>query len=314
MTAGGARRRAACSSRWVSAPWSRPAGPLANFVLAIVLLRACSCTPAMRRWPPVIGAVTPGSPAAAAGIEAGRPGHRGSTAPTITDFQQLPQIISVASGEPLAVAIQRGEGSEDLGHTQRMKTRDVLGNNANQMVIGVRPDPQAPVTHANMARWGLSGPPARKPGASSRPRSWGLPGSCRPWRTDQLTGPRGHCKDDPPGGRFGFLPLLNLVAILSVSIGLVNLFPIPLLDGGHLLYYGCEAVLGRPLGSGPRTSDFGLGWRWFGDDAPDDLERPGPAKFFLKTGPSLTRTQRRVEKLDAHFAPEEVVARDLAGS
>ena len=58
---------------------------------------------------------------------------------------------------------------------------------------------------------------------------------------------------------FGFLPLLNLVAILSVSIGLANLFPIPLLDGGHLLYYGCEAVLGRPLGERAQDVGFRLG-------------------------------------------------------
>jgi regulator of sigma E protease len=53
--------------------------------------------------------------------------------------------------------------------------------------------------------------------------------------------------------------LLNLVAILSVSIGLANLFPIPLLDGGHLLYYACEAVLGRPLGARAQDVGFRLG-------------------------------------------------------
>jgi len=58
---------------------------------------------------------------------------------------------------------------------------------------------------------------------------------------------------------FGFLPLLNLVAILSVSIGLANLFPIPLLDGGHLLYYAFEAVLGRPLGERAQDVGFRLG-------------------------------------------------------
>jgi regulator of sigma E protease len=58
---------------------------------------------------------------------------------------------------------------------------------------------------------------------------------------------------------FGFLPLLNLVAILSVSIGLINLFPIPLLDGGHLLYYAVEAVLGRPLGERAQDIGFRLG-------------------------------------------------------
>jgi regulator of sigma E protease len=54
----------------------------------------------------------------------------------------------------------------------------------------------------------------------------------------------------------GFVPLLNLTAVLSVSIGLINLFPIPLLDGGHLLFYLIEAVRRRPLSE--RTQEIGF--------------------------------------------------------
>jgi regulator of sigma E protease len=57
----------------------------------------------------------------------------------------------------------------------------------------------------------------------------------------------------------GFMNLLQLAALLSVSIGLINLFPVPILDGGHLLYYGCEAVLGRPLGERAQDVGFRLG-------------------------------------------------------
>jgi regulator of sigma E protease len=57
----------------------------------------------------------------------------------------------------------------------------------------------------------------------------------------------------------GFMSLINLAALISVSLGLVNLFPIPLLDGGHLLYYGCEAILGRPLGARAQDVGFRLG-------------------------------------------------------
>jgi regulator of sigma E protease len=76
---------------------------------------------------------------------------------------------------------------------------------------------------------------------------------------DQLRGPVGIANMTRQVADFGFLPLLNLVAILSVSIGLVNLFPIPLLDGGHLLYYAVEAVLGRPLGERAQDVGFRLG-------------------------------------------------------
>jgi regulator of sigma E protease len=72
----------------------------------------------------------------------------------------------------------------------------------------------------------------------------------------QLSGPVGIASVTQKAASHGFYDLIYLVAFISVSIGLINLFPIPLLDGGHLLYYGCEAVLGRPLTE--RTQDVGF--------------------------------------------------------
>ena len=78
--------------------------------------------------------------------------------------------------------------------------------------------------------------------------------------SSQLSGPLGIAKTFRPS-RFRQLSmaLIQLAALLSVSIGLVNLFPIPLLDGGHLLYYACEGVLGRPLGERAQDVGFRLG-------------------------------------------------------
>ncbi len=59
---------------------------------------------------------------------------------------------------------------------------------------------------------------------------------------------------------FGVVALINLAAVLSVSIGLLNLFPIPMLDGGHLLYYGIEAVRGRPMGERAQELGFRIGF------------------------------------------------------
>ena len=57
----------------------------------------------------------------------------------------------------------------------------------------------------------------------------------------------------------GFIALLNLTAYISVAVGFANLLPIPVLDGGHLLYYGFEAILGRPLGERAQEVGFRLG-------------------------------------------------------
>lgn len=73
---------------------------------------------------------------------------------------------------------------------------------------------------------------------------------------DQLGGPIRIAQVSGQVASAGFVALLNLAAILSVSIGLLNLFPVPLLDGGHLLFYGIEAVRGKPLSE--RAQEFGF--------------------------------------------------------
>jgi len=78
-------------------------------------------------------------------------------------------------------------------------------------------------------------------------------------KSSQLSGPIGIAKLSGDVAAASYLSLFRLAALISVSIGLVNLFPIPILDGGHLLYYGFEAVLGRPLGARAQDVGFRLG-------------------------------------------------------
>ena len=76
---------------------------------------------------------------------------------------------------------------------------------------------------------------------------------------DQLSGPIRIAQVSGQAAQLGFEVLLNLTAVLSVSIGLLNLFPIPLLDGGHLLYYAIEALRGRPLSEKAQEFGFKIG-------------------------------------------------------
>jgi len=235
-------------------------GPLANFILAIVLLTGLTLYAGHTVIAPVIGQVTKGSAAEAAGI---KPGDRVTRIDDteITDFQQLPEIISVSGGVPLAIGIHRGNQDLVLHVTPRLtKIQDMLGNDTSQMVIGVRPDPKVPVIRQHFGLLGAF--------AAGCNQTWGIlkntllgvgqmiAGHASP---DQLRGPVGIANMTKQVADFGFLALLNLAAVLSVSIGLANLFPIPLLDGGHLLYYACEAVLGRPLGARAQDVGFRLG-------------------------------------------------------
>ena len=76
---------------------------------------------------------------------------------------------------------------------------------------------------------------------------------------DSMSGPLGIARITGEVARVGLADLIQLMAMLSVSIGLVNLFPIPVLDGGHLLFYAVEAIRGRPLGEKAQEYSFRLG-------------------------------------------------------
>src|SRR5205807_6863471 len=77
---------------------------------------------------------------------------------------------------------------------------------------------------------------------------------------DQLGGPIRIAAVSSEAAKMGFEYLLRVVAFLSTSIGLLNLFPIPLLDGGHLLFYGMEAARGRPLSERAQEIGFRIGF------------------------------------------------------
>ena len=236
------------------------AGPFANFLLAIVLLTGLFMHNGHSVITPIIGAVTPGSPAAQAGLRTGDLVTR-IDGQAIIDFQQLPQIIGVSGGDTLSITFKRAGHDHTLNVTPRLtRTKDILGNVGSQMIIGVRQDPKAPVTLEQYGPVGAFGAAVSETWNIIHTTIQGISqmitGRAPP---DQLRGTVGIAQMTKQVAEFGFLALLNLVAILSVSIGLANLFPIPLLDGGHLLYYAVEAVLGRPLGERAQDVGFRLG-------------------------------------------------------
>ena len=244
--------------------WQRAAvaaaGPFANFVLAVVLFTGLIFHNGHTVLAPIIGGVVKGSPAEQAGILTGDrvvaiDGTR------ITDFEQMPQIIAVSGGRNLAIDLVRNGRPLNLHITPRAtRMRDVLGDMGTNMVIGVHPSPTAPVTTEYYSLPGAFGAACVETWNIMHTTVQGIAQMVRGYASaDQFRGPLGIAKMTRQVAAFGFMALLQLVAVLSVSIGLANLFPIPLLDGGHLLYYACEAVLGRPLDERAQDVGFRLG-------------------------------------------------------
>jgi regulator of sigma E protease len=236
------------------------AGPVANFILAIVLLTGLLLYHGHTVVQPMVGLVAKDSPAAAAGLKTGDI-VTGIDGTKITDFQQLPQIIAVSGGQTMAFAIQRAGRDLTVWITPRiMKSRDFLGNVGEQVMIGIGPNPNARISSERYGPVGAFAAACQETWTIARTTVLGVAQIIGGHASaDQLRGPAGIAQMTGQVAAFGFLALLNLVAVLSVSIGLANLFPIPLLDGGHLLYYACEAVLGRPLGVRAQEVGFRLG-------------------------------------------------------
>lgn len=235
------------------------AGPFANFILAIVIFTLLLTLVGKVVIPPVVGAVAPGSPAQRAGIQAGDV-FRDIDGTPIRDFGDISRVVMVSAGQELAVTLQRGPKEVTVRLTPVNTQRKVLGSEETVPILGVQ---SKTVVKPQVVRLGVV-----EALGESVSETWDMiAGTFKGLkqlvlgRTDtrQLHGTVSIVVMTKNIAQFGFLALVQLVALLSVSIGLINLFPIPVLDGGHLLYYGCEAVLGRPLGERAQEVGFRFG-------------------------------------------------------
>ncbi len=245
--------------------WQRAAivaaGPFANFVLAIVIFTVMFMIFGQSYNEPIVDGVQPGSPAAAAGIHKGDI-IRSINGSAIHDFSEIKQVVTLNTGETLVIGLERGGHVLTVNAVPKITTMsDPFGGTNRMMALGIsnsiKPDR---ISHV---RYG----PAEALGAACK-QTWLIVKSTfvYMWQmstgyadTSQLRGPIGVASVSQKVASISFVALITLAALMSVSIGLINLFPIPLLDGGHLLYYGFEAVLGRPLGVRAQDVGFRLG-------------------------------------------------------
>jgi regulator of sigma E protease len=237
------------------------AGPVANFILAIVIFALFFTIAGKDILIPVVDKVTPHSAAAMAGI---KPGDfiRSVDSHSIESFTDMQAIVEISAGRTIPVTIERQGKVMTLSATPQLKTiKDVFGNQQTVGLLGI----SNRVSKAYIRRIHYS--PAGAVAEAGK-QVWTIVSSTLTYmgrivsgqaNANQLMGPLGTAKVSGQVATLGILALIQLAALLSVSIGLINLFPVPILDGGHLLYYGCEAVLGRPLGERAQDVGFRLG-------------------------------------------------------
>jgi regulator of sigma E protease len=233
--------------------WKRAAtvvaGPLFNFLLTIAVFAVLFSVYGRPVLEPMVAEVTAGSPAARAGI---LPGDRfvrvdGSKVETFSDVQRL---VSGRAGDTITFTMLRGGKEVTVTATpELMDQKDALGNKVKVAVIGVVNNAElgqprlitySPVG-AVRAAVAETGHVIQRTGQFLQRFVVGREDKC------QLGGPIKIAKMSGQAAKLGFEWLVQLVAFLSVGIGILNLLPIPPLDGGHLLFYGIEAVIRRPV-------------------------------------------------------------------
>jgi regulator of sigma E protease len=237
------------------------AGPIANFILAILIFAAIFVFYGKPSTSARVDAIQPESAAAAAGFQPGDTVVAIDGRP-IQTFAEMQRVVSTNAGQQLTVTIDRGGARVDLKATPALREiKDNFGNTHRIGVLGITRS-MSP-TDAKLEKVGVL--PALKMGVEETwfviERTLTYLGGVIVGReaADQLGGPIRIAQVSGQVATVGFVALMNLSAILSVSIGLLNLFPVPLLDGGHLLFYAIEAIRGKPLSERAQEMGFRIG-------------------------------------------------------
>lgn len=233
------------------------AGPAANFLFAIVVLTVLFGSYGQPFTPADIATVQEGSAAEAAGMQPGDLIVEIDGA-TIERFEEVQQIVQMAAGERLEILVERDGELIPLSVVPTASERtDRFGNTRTVGLLGVgragidyrQHDPLSAVVYAVNETWRLSVGMLDYIGqiiSGTR----GAEDIGGPLRIAQMSG---------SVAQSGIVPLIWFMAILSINLGLINLFPIPLLDGGHLMFYVIEAIRGKPLGERVQEYGFRLG-------------------------------------------------------
>ena len=237
------------------------AGPIANFILAIVIFLSIYMFIGKDFTPAMVAEVQKDSPAEMAGIMKNDIILEidGTKVESILDVSKL---IMMSTSEIIDFKVSRYDQSVFLEVKPNIvQSEDNLGNKTSKRMIGIKLSPyNNKINHVKLG-------PARALYYSFTEVYFVVTSSLKyltsiiggSGDSSQLGGPIRIAKITGQVAEYGFIPFLSIMAYISISLGLINLFPIPLLDGGHLMFYGFEKVLGRPLSQKTQEGFFRIG-------------------------------------------------------
>jgi regulator of sigma E protease len=237
------------------------AGPIANFILAIVIFTCLFTFFGKPSTTARVDKIEANSAAAKAGFQVGDI-VTAIDGKTIGSFSDMQRIVGVHAGDQLIFTVKRGDSTLQLkGTPEQREVKDPFGNAHRLGVLGItratapgdvvteRVDPATALWLGVKETWFVVDRTLAYIGGVFTGRE----------AADQVGGPLRIAQISGQVATIGLTALVHLAAVLSISIGLLNLFPVPLLDGGHLLFYAVEAIRGRPLSNRAQEMGFRIG-------------------------------------------------------
>jgi len=237
------------------------AGPLANFVLAIIIFSMINMFVGKDLTPAVVVEVANNSPAYEAGIKKNDK-IISIDNNKVQSILEVSTFITTSTAEIIEFTVLRNNQEVTLYVKPNLvQSKDSLGNSVKKRMIGIklsplnnefkkqRLGPSKAIYYSIKEVWFVSVTSLKYLGNM-------LIGSAD---SSQLGGPIRIAKITGQVAEYGVVPFLSIMAYISISLGLINLFPIPMLDGGHLMFYFFEKVLGRPLSQKTQEGLFRIG-------------------------------------------------------
>ena len=236
-------------------------GPLANFILAILIFSFIYMFIGKDFTPAKISDVQVDSPAYVSGIKSNDV-IIAINGKKIESVMEVSPTINTSTKETVNILISRNSSEiEFVVKPKTVKTQDNFGNQINKKIIGIKIAPPSedinkkklgPATailYATKETWFVTRATLEFVGSMFKGKG----------DSSQLGGPIRIAKITGQVSQYGFVAFLSIMAYISISLGLINLFPIPLLDGGHLMFYAIEKIMGRPLSQKTQEGFFSIG-------------------------------------------------------
>ena len=237
--------------------WIVAGGPLANFLFAFLLLIGLFLFEGQTRTPALITGVVEGSAAETAGLQVG---DRivSVNGEAIERFEELQRFIQLNLERPIELLVERdGQTLPIAAQPRIVEIEDPSGCPMRIARLGIAAEGQELVEFGPLEAVGVAASETWGIARDTLAGIWQIVTGER--STDELGGPVRIAELSGTVAKFGLVSMIWFIAVISVNLGLINLFPVPVLDGGHLLFYAIEGVRGRPLGERAQEYGFKIG-------------------------------------------------------